>query len=122
MNNITDAEWKIMKAVWNQSPITGGEIVEKLEPETGWNPKTIHTLIRRLVAKGAISAKKETLFYSYSAAVSEEECVKEEAKTFMEKCFDGSLNMLLANFIKNESLSDKDIDELQALLDSKKKR
>lgn len=122
MNNISDAEWKVMRVLWNSSPMTGGEIVEKLESDTNWNPKTIHTLIRRLVQKGAVTAKKESSYYSYSAAVSEKECVKVEAESFLEKCFNGSPNMLLANFIKNEHLSDKDIDELQALLESKKKR
>lgn len=120
MNNITDAEWKIMRVLWNRSPMTGGEIVEKLEPETKWNPKTIHTLIRRLVQKGAVRAKKETSYYSYGAAVSEKDCVKEESESFLEKCFHGSPNMMLVNFIKNEHLSDKDIDELQALLETKK--
>lgn len=122
MNNISDSEWKVMKVVWDKSPISGSEIVEMLEPNTGWNPKTIHTLIRRLVAKGVITAKKEKTFYSYYAAVSEDECVKEETKTFLEKCFNGSFNMLISNFIKDEKLSDEDIDELQALLNSKKRR
>jgi BlaI family penicillinase repressor len=122
MNNISDSEWKVMKIVWKKSPISGSEIVEELETDTDWNPKTIHTLIRRLVAKGAITAKKEKTFYSYYAAVSEDECVKEETKTFLEKCFNGSFNMLLSNFIKDEKLSEEDIEELQALLEAKKRR
>jgi BlaI family penicillinase repressor len=121
MNNISDAEWKVMRVLWERSPRTGGEIVERLEKETSWNPKTIHTLIRRLVQKKAVAANKETSFYSYSAAVSEADCVRGEADSFMEKCFNGSLNTLLASFIKNEKLSDTDIDELQALLEAKKK-
>ena len=120
MNHISDSEWKVMKIIWGKSPISGGEIVEELEVDSGWNPKTIHTLIRRLVAKGAITAKKEKTYYSYYAAVSEDECVKEETKTFLEKCFNGSFNMLLTNFINDKNLSEKDIEELQALLNSKK--
>ncbi|MFL0245692.1 BlaI/MecI/CopY family transcriptional regulator [Candidatus Clostridium stratigraminis] len=122
MNNISDSEWKVMKVLWKKSPILGHEIVEALEAVTGWNPKTIHTLIRRLVAKGAITAKKEKTFYSYYASVSEDECVKEETKTFLKKCYDGSFNMLIANFIKDEKLSETDIKELEALLNSKKSR
>jgi BlaI family transcriptional regulator, penicillinase repressor len=122
MNNISDSEWKVMKVIWKKSPMLGSEIVQELESNTGWNPKTIHTLIRRLVAKGVITAKKEKTYYSYYAAVSEDECVKEETKTFLEKCFNGSLNMLITNFIKDEKLSEKDIEELEALLNSKKSR
>ncbi len=120
MNNISDSEWKVMKVLWKKSPRLASEIVEELEPDTGWNPKTIHTLIRRLVSKGAIEARKENTFYSYFAVVSETECVKEEAKTFLEKCFNGSLNMLLANFIEDEKLSSKDIEDLENLLKAKK--
>ena len=122
MNNISDSEWKIMKVIWKKSPILGGEIVEELEADTVWNPKTIHTLIRRLVVKGAITAKKEKTYYSYYAAVSENQCVKEETKTFLEKCFNGSFNLMTTNFIKHEKLSEKDIEELQSLLNSKKRR
>lgn len=120
MKHISDSEWKVMKILWNGSPRMGSEIVEELEADTEWNPKTIHTLIRRLVSKGAITAKKDNTYYSYYAAVSEIECVKEETKTFLEKCFNGSINMLVSNFIKDEKLSDKEIEELQAILNSKK--
>ncbi len=122
MNNISDSEWKVMKVIWKKSPMSGGEIVEELETVTGWNPKTIHTLIRRLVAKGAITAKKENTYYAYYAAVSEDECVKEETKTFLEKCFNGSLNLLVSNFIKDEKLSEEDLEELQELLNKNKRR
>lgn len=121
MNNISDSEWKVMKVVWKKSPISGSEIVDELEAVTGWNPKTIHTLIRRLVTKGAINAKKENTYYSYYAAVSEAECVKEETETFLEKCFNGSLNMLVSNFIKEDKLTDQDIEELQEILKSNKR-
>lgn len=122
MNNISDSEWKIMKVLWKQSPRLASEIVDELEKETGWNPKTIHTLIRRLVTKGAVEAKKENTFYSYYALVTEADCVKEETKTFLEKCFNGSLNLLLANFIEDEKLSGEDIEELENILRSKKRR
>lgn len=122
MNNITDSEWKVMKVLWTKSPRQGSDIVAELEPTTGWNPKTIHTLIRRLVAKEAITATKENTFYSYAAAVSEDECVKKETKTLLEKCFDGSLNLLVSNFIKNDKISDQEIEELQAILNSRKNR
>jgi BlaI family transcriptional regulator, penicillinase repressor len=122
MNNITDAEWKIMKVLWRKSPKLGSEIVDELEGETGWNPKTIHTLIRRLVSKGVIEAKKENQYYLYSAAVTEAQCVREETRTFLEKCFNGSFNMLLSNFIEDDRLSDEELEELENLLKAKKKR
>lgn len=122
MNNISDSEWKVMKVLWKKSPRLGSEIVDELEADTGWNPKTIHTLIRRLVSKGAVTTKKENTYYSYYAAVTEADCVKEETKSFLEKCFNGSLNTLITNFIEAEKLSEKEIEELENLLKSKKSR
>ncbi|MBP1756497.1 MAG: putative transcriptional regulator, partial [Firmicutes bacterium] len=105
-----------------RSPRLGSEIVDELEAETGWNPKTIHTLIRRLASKGIIDAKKENQYYLYSAAVTETQCVREETKTFLEKCFNGSFNMLLSNFIEDDKLTDQEIEELEGLLKAKKNR
>ncbi|MDF2487039.1 MAG: putative transcriptional regulator [Herbinix sp.] len=122
MNNITDAEWKIMKVLWRRSPRLGSEIVDELETETGWNPKTIHTLIRRLVTKGVLEAKRENQYYLYSAAVTEAQCVREETNTFLDKCFNGSFNMLLSNFIEDDKLTDQEIEELENLLKAKKNR
>jgi BlaI family penicillinase repressor len=83
---ITDAEWQIMKVLWRNSPLTSSEIIEKLRPGTTWNSKTIHTLISRLVKKGIIKAKKNGTFYLYSALISEEECRKVETKSFIKRC------------------------------------
>ena len=122
MKHISDAEWKVMKVLWNDSPRLASDIVVELEAATGWNPKTIHTLIRRLVSKGALTAVKDNTYYSYYAAISEEDCLKEETKTFLEKCFNGSANMLISNFIKDDKISEQEIEELQAILNSKKSR
>jgi BlaI family transcriptional regulator, penicillinase repressor len=47
--------------------------------------------------------------------------MKEETKSFMQKVYGGSLHLLLTNFVKNENLSPKEIQELRNLLDEKMK-
>ena len=49
---ISEAEFEIMKVVWKYAPISTNEITEKLLQTTNWSPKTIQTLIKRLVTKG----------------------------------------------------------------------
>lgn len=114
---ITDAEWLIMKVLWRNPSLTSSEIIEKLKPDTTWNSKTIHTLISRLVKKGIVEAKKNGTFYLYSALISEEECRKVETKSFIEKMYDGSLHLLVMNFLKNEKLSEDEIKKLKDVLD-----
>jgi BlaI family penicillinase repressor len=120
--NISDAEWLVMKIVWNKSPLTSTEIIDYLKKDTTWSPKTIHTLISRLVKKGALGVDKESTFNKYYPLVTEEECRRVETKSFIKKVYDGSLQLLLANFIKDEKLSTEEINQLRRILDDKDKK
>lgn len=123
MNNttfkISDAEWLVMKVLWQESPLTASLVIEKLKPETDWSPKTIQTLISRLVKKGALGVNKASSFYQYYPLASQEECMREETNSFLQKVYGGSVHMLLANFVKNEHLTPKEIEDLKKLLDEK---
>lgn len=55
---ISEAELEIMKVLWLKSPQTANEIIEELEDPMDWKPKTIRTLINRLVQKEAVSTIK----------------------------------------------------------------
>ena len=52
---ISEAEFEVMKIVWKYAPINTNEITEKLLQTTNWSPKTIQTLIKRLVTKGVLT-------------------------------------------------------------------
>ena len=101
--------------------MTASSVIERLKLETDWNPKTIQTLISRLVKKGALGVIKGAGLNEYYPLVSKEECMREETKTFLQKVYDGSLHSLVANFVNNESLSPKEIKKLKSLLDEKLK-
>lgn len=116
---ISDAEWHVMKVLWKKSPVTANEIVEKLAAETDWKPKTIRTLISRLTAKDAIGFDKTGRQYLYFPVLSEEECVRQETRSFMSRIRTGALKPMLAAFLEEENLSQEDIDELKSILDKK---
>lgn len=116
---ISDSEWEVMKVLWKKSPLTSSEIIKILKEYISWSPKTIHTLISRLVNKNAIEVKKDTPFYLYSPKISEEECRKVETKSFIKKVYNGSLHLLISNFIKYEKLSSEEIEQLKHILDEK---
>ncbi|MCT4563916.1 MAG: BlaI/MecI/CopY family transcriptional regulator [Maledivibacter sp.] len=113
---ISDSEWQVMKVLWKKSPLTAAEIIDKLQPETKWNRKTIHTLISRLVKKQVLGIQKQNP-YIYYPLIEEKLCMKEETKSFLEKVYDGSLQLLMANFLRNEKLSKQEIQSLKKLLD-----
>ena len=126
MNNaaskITDAEWQVMKVVWKQSPLTASAIAEYLKEETSWSPKTVQTLIGRLVKKGVLGTLKDTNPFQYYPLVSQTACRREQTESFLQKVYDGSLHMLLVNFVNDENLSPQEIRELRNLLDDKIQR
>jgi BlaI family penicillinase repressor len=117
---ISDAEWLVMKVLWQESPLTASAVIEYLK-ETNWNPKTVQTLIGRLVKKGVLGVNKDTGLNRYFPLVSQEACMREETKSFLDKVYGGSFHLLLANFVNNESLTPKEIEALRNLLDEKTK-
>ncbi len=106
-----------MKAVWRTQAATANQVVERLAGETTWKPKTIHTLLRRLVQKGVLRSEKSGREYLFKAMVTEAECRLSASQSFLEKVFDGEVAPFLACFLKGEKLSRKEIDELKQLLE-----
>lgn len=116
---ISDAEWRVMRIVWQRRMATAAEVIEALAAETDWNHRTIRTLLRRLVEKGALATEQEGNRYVYRSNVTQNRCVREETQSFLEKVFDGNATELLAHFVRNETISTEQIDELKRLLDEK---
>ncbi|ROR23921.1 BlaI family penicillinase repressor [Mobilisporobacter senegalensis] len=116
---ISEAEYKVMKIIWSHSPISTNEVIEKLIRTTDWSPKTIQTMLKRLVQKGALIYEKEGRVFIYTPLVKEGEYLKHENIHFLERLYDGNIASMLTNFLANEKLSDKEIEELRNLLDSK---
>ncbi|HBP64698.1 MAG TPA: CopY/TcrY family copper transport repressor [Desulfosporosinus sp.] len=116
---ISDAEWVVMKVLWNESPLGSSDVINELKDTTDWKPKTIKTLLSRLVIKNALSYEVGSRGYLYYPLVPENECAKEEAKSFLSRVYNGSLNLLVKNFIENKELSSEEIVELKKLLEDK---
>ena len=68
---ISEAELKVMKIVWEHAPISTNDITERLTVSTSWSPKTIQTLIKRLVSKKVLSYEKQGRVFVYTPLVSE---------------------------------------------------
>lgn len=118
---ISEAEWEVMKIVWADSPCTSNQIIEALESIKDWKPKTIKTLISRLVSKNALGFKEEGRKYLYYPLVNENECIYAENQTFLSKVYDGALKTMLVSFIKESDLSRDDIEDLKKILDERNK-
>ena len=114
---ISDSEWQVMRVVWKKSPISTNEVVEKLTPATLWKPKTIMTLLNRLVKKGVLGFVKKGRGYQYHPLLREDECIAVENRSFLQKVYGGSLKPMLINFLSEARLSKKEIEDLKRILD-----
>ncbi|GMQ56946.1 BlaI/MecI/CopY family transcriptional regulator [Vallitalea sediminicola] len=118
MAKISESEWKVMKILWDKNPLTSKEIVDYVLEENDWSRKTVHTLISRLANKGVINIAKKNKYYEYSPCISKSDCQIEETNTFLEKVYNGSLQMFLTNFVKNQRLSKEEIAELKSIINN----
>ncbi|MGA5716772.1 BlaI/MecI/CopY family transcriptional regulator [Bacillus bombysepticus] len=118
---VSEAELEVMKVFWNTTPpLTAKDVIEKLEKQNDWSPKTIRTLLNRLVQKNAISCNQENKrMYTYTPSISQEDYLEEETQSFLKRFYGAALKPLLVNFIKEEKLSSEDIHELKQILDKK---
>ena len=113
---ISEAEYEVMKIVWKYAPISTNEITQRLVKTTPWNPKTIQTLIKRLVNKGALSYEKQSRMFVYTPLVDEAEYIGQESNTFLNRFYNGNITAMLSAYINNDRLSEAEIEELRSLL------
>lgn len=119
---ISEAEFEVMKVVWKYAPINTNEITEKLTQTTNWSPKTIQTMIKRLVSKKALTYEKQSRVFVYTPLVKEDEYIRRESNTFLNRFYDGNIISMLASYIEDDKLSEAEIDTLRSLLSEKHKK
>lgn len=120
---IADSEWVIMKVLWEKSPLLNRDIIKIVSERSKWNSKTIDTLLRRLVEKGAVGYNLiNSKIREYYPLVSHEECEKIESETFLKKVYDGSVSMLIAGLLKHQKVSEEELEKLRQLINFDKER
>ena len=115
--NLTEAEWTVMECLWENPSMSGRELTEALESSMGWNRSTTLTLLRRLVAKGAVREGKEGGKKSFHPELQREDAVLKETKNFLGRLYKGSLSLMVSSFTQKQALSKEDMEELYALLE-----
>jgi len=116
MQTISDAESRIMEALWRKTPLTAEQIFAAVGPENGWAPATVKTLVTRLLKKKAISGAKEGDAYCYRPLITRNAWVQTESQGMLDKLFKGEVAPLVAHFAEHRKLSAKDLKQLKALI------
>lgn len=113
--SISEAEWRVMKVLWEKSPQPLLEIIGHLSG-TGWSTTTIQTYLARLVKKNVLSTERKGKGFLYSPTVSEQERQTAESQSFLNRVFGGSASSMVTSFIKSGNLSESELEQLRKLV------
>ena len=117
MEELTKAEERIMQVFWKLKKAFVKDVIEELpdDPKPPYN--TISSVIRILEKKGYLGYKAYGKTYEYYPAVSKAEYRKMYIQKLLSGYFDNSPASLLSFIVKEENLSEEEIEKLKAMID-----
>ena len=113
---ISEAEFEVMKVIWKYAPISTNEVTEKLTQTTDWSPKTIQTMLKRLVTKKALTYEKQSRVFVYTSLVPKTVYIRQESNSFLNKYYNGNIVSMLTSYLEDDKLSKTELDTLRHLL------
>jgi BlaI family penicillinase repressor len=117
---LSKAEWKVMKVVWELRKAMAREIYSIAGEEHSWTPTTVKTLLNRLVEKGYVSTTRVGNGFVYRPARSALATLQSAADALLTNAVDGATGPLLVHLVEKSPLSEADLDSLQRLIEVKK--
>jgi len=118
---LTEAEWSVIKAVWETEPCTAPAVQERLFKPMGWTYSTVRTLMDRMVAKGVLKAKKEGKLTIYQSAVTRAQAQHGELFYALKHAFNGALTPMVQCLLENHDVDADELAKLEALIKARKK-
>lgn len=120
--SISESEWEVMNVLWEKAPQTANDVILSLQKRTDWKPKTVRTLLDRLVKKKVVGVNKNQKVYTFFPLYTQDECQHAEAQSFLKRIYGGTLKSMLVQFIQEDSLTEEDIKELRSILNENSRR
>lgn len=113
---LTEADSAVMELLWGQGPMTSNAMLQQLSGTMEWTRQTVRTYLARLMEKGLVSAREvRPRVYEYYPLVSRDEYAADRTGSLLSRYY-GTLPHLVAGFVRNEKISDKELEELETLI------
>ena len=119
---ISEAEHAVMEALWTRAPLTAAEVCEDVCIDRDWTLATVKTLLSRLVAKDAVATEADGKRFLYSPKIPRARYLGGESRRLVDRLFGGRAAPLVAHLAAQEALTDSDIAEIEALLETLKRK
>lgn len=117
---LTEGEWAIFQAVWDNEPCAAPTVQEALERRKKWTYSTVKTMMDRMVAKGLLRTERIRNLILYRSAITKKQAQSGEIMRAVKRAFDGALTPMMQFLLDNNQLSKKQLAELEAMIKSKK--
>ncbi|MBL9138908.1 MAG: BlaI/MecI/CopY family transcriptional regulator [Verrucomicrobiales bacterium] len=113
---LTEAEWRIIKTVWDIEPCSAPDVHERLRTGTEWAYSTVRTLMDRMTAKRLLTAEKLKKLTLYRSAVTREQAQQSEVLYTLIQAFEGAMTPMIQRLIDTRIPSNQELDELEAII------
>ena len=108
------AEARFADIIWKNEPIASGELAKIANAEFEWKKTTSFTVLKRLCERGIFQNCNGVV----TSLIPRGEYYARHSEQYVEETFGGSLPAFLAAFGSRKKLSEKEIEELQKIIDS----
>jgi len=119
---LTEAEWTIINAVWENEPCTAPAIQEKLLKRTGWTYSTVRTLMDRMAAKELLAAEKVRNLTLYRSTITRAQAQRGELLYALKHAFNGALTPMVQCLLETNKASADELAQLEELIKTQRKR
>ncbi|MHC4364950.1 MAG: BlaI/MecI/CopY family transcriptional regulator [Planctomycetota bacterium] len=119
---LTEGEWAIIQAVWDNQPCAAPTVQEALEEQKGWSYSTVKTMMDRMAAKGLLKTERIRNLILYRPAITRRQAQDSEVMRAVKRAFDGAFTPLMQFLLDNNKLSKSELGELEAMIKNKSKK
>ena len=119
---LTEGEWAIIQAVWDNEPCAAPTVQETLEAQKNWTYSTVKTMMDRMVTKGLLTTERIRNLILYRSAITKKQAQKGEIMRALKRAFNGALTPMMQFLLDNNELSSEQLSELETLIKRKRSR
>ena len=110
---VFESEYRFCLILWEHEPVRSSDLVRLCREQLGWKPTTTYTVIKRLSERGVLKNEDSVV----TALVSKEQVQEAEIDELVEKKFGASLPAFVAAFTRHGKMTEKEIDQVQRMID-----
>jgi BlaI family penicillinase repressor len=115
-HELTEGEWAIIRAVWENEPCAAPTVQEALEKQKGWSYSTVKTMMDRMAAKGLLETERIRNLILYRSAITRAEAQSGEIMRAVKRAFNGALTPMMQFMLGNSDLSEQELEELETMI------